>query len=690
MYRRLLAAVSAAIFSTLASSSALAALLGTFTFGTLPGSPAAGDLAWITDGGGAATVGAPAAGGGSQRDLISWDATQTRWEFVTRIPASAPPAAIEKFLAAVRIDYDPAGSGASATDVQAALDELFATGPGGGATDLGATPAAGNVLITSSTGDDATLPAATGSAAGVLTAADKTKLDGITAGATPGLGNHTATQNLDLATFGTLGTMGTPGIQLGFPLFSITNPATTTMGSGVGWGADQVAKNYPGGTEIDTRNHVFGWFYNKTGINGAIGTNCEPAWDWSHETNFRTTSLTADDSWPELNFDLYPSAFTTVPTGVTGTFAAGDYLTFSGGGTGKVVSFSGGTLTYRHTTSPCAANGQTITNVSQAGGGTVASLTYIGTNQSDWLRAMQFEWDTADSEVRWIFDTLPVGDARPSALRIKNSAVGIFMPDDLTRRFSVWNDGSFNTFANAIMEFDEAGRSGQNLNADILEFRHDYGANVNTHSFARSIHILTPLGGSGPPNITRAASIHIENQNGFGSTDSSIMKFDSQLCGGAACADGLKNAITHSGFGWNTGHFVASAEAGSGDHLWRDGTTERWRTSTNGAPVSATGGRALAELVTNAQRALATAAIASGACSTADTGITATGVAATDVISWSFNGDVSGVTGYAPVTTGALMIYAYTGANQVNFKVCNPTASSITPGAVTLNWTVVR
>jgi hypothetical protein len=35
-----------------------------------------------------------------------------------------------------------------------------------------------------------------------------------------------------------------------------------------------------------------------------------------------------------------------------------------------------------------------------------------------------------------------------------------------------------------------------------------------------------------------------------------------------------------------------------------------------------------------------------------------------------------------------LTIIPYPGTNTMNFKVCNNTASGITPGAITLNWTV--
>jgi hypothetical protein len=86
---------------------------------------------------------------------------------------------------------------------------------------------------------------------------------------------------------------------------------------------------------------------------------------------------------------------------------------------------------------------------------------------------------------------------------------------------------------------------------------------------------------------------------------------------------------------------------------------------------------------------LGTSAISSGACATAVT-VSATGVATSDIIAFVPAGDITAVTGYAPSTSGGLAVYPYPSANNVNFKVCNPTSSSITPGAVTLNWRVAR
>jgi hypothetical protein len=93
--------------------------------------------------------------------------------------------------------------------------------------------------------------------------------------------------------------------------------------------------------------------------------------------------------------------------------------------------------------------------------------------------------------------------------------------------------------------------------------------------------------------------------------------------------------------------------------------------------------------VASGTAALGTSAIASATCATVVTA-TATGTATTDVVTASFNGDPTAVTGYIPSTSGMLTIIAYPTANTVNFKVCNNTSSSITPGAITLNWRVAR
>lgn len=105
------------------------------------------------------------------------------------------------------------------------------------------------------------------------------------------------------------------------------------------------------------------------------------------------------------------------------------------------------------------------------------------------------------------------------------------------------------------------------------------------------------------------------------------------------------------------------------------------------ANLSAAGG--LTSTIASGTSALGTGAITSAACATVVT-TAATNTATTDVVLASFNGDPTAVTGYIPATAGMLTIFAYPTSGNVNFKVCNNTASSITPGAITLNWRVVR
>lgn len=93
-------------------------------------------------------------------------------------------------------------------------------------------------------------------------------------------------------------------------------------------------------------------------------------------------------------------------------------------------------------------------------------------------------------------------------------------------------------------------------------------------------------------------------------------------------------------------------------------------------------------LIASGSTALATASISANSCATVVTA-TATGAASTDVITFTPNASIKAVTGYTPA--GMLTIVAYPTTNTVNFDVCNKDQSNaVTPGAVTLNWTVTR
>ncbi len=95
-------------------------------------------------------------------------------------------------------------------------------------------------------------------------------------------------------------------------------------------------------------------------------------------------------------------------------------------------------------------------------------------------------------------------------------------------------------------------------------------------------------------------------------------------------------------------------------------------------------------VIASGAKALNTTAVSANTCGSAQTD-TATGTLTTDAFSWMPNADITAVTGYNVAGTFGLYIYAYPTADTVNFKVCNSTSSSITPGsAITLNWKVVR
>lgn len=112
-------------------------------------------------------------------------------------------------------------------------------------------------------------------------------------------------------------------------------------------------------------------------------------------------------------------------------------------------------------------------------------------------------------------------------------------------------------------------------------------------------------------------------------------------------------------------------------------------TGTDGSSAAFGTGGTVAYRIASGTKSLATGAISSATCTAAQTD-TATGAATTDAVIATFSADVTGTTGYVPLTTGMLTIIAWPTANTVNFKVCNNTASSIAPGAVAINWRVLR
>jgi hypothetical protein len=105
------------------------------------------------------------------------------------------------------------------------------------------------------------------------------------------------------------------------------------------------------------------------------------------------------------------------------------------------------------------------------------------------------------------------------------------------------------------------------------------------------------------------------------------------------------------------------------------------------APVGNLG--SLTQTICSGTVALGTGAISSGAKATAVTA-TCTGLASTDIITLTSNVELFGVTGYVPSASGMLTISGWPTTNTINVDVANNTASSVTPGALTLNYRVTR
>jgi hypothetical protein len=156
---------------------------------------------------------------------------------------------------------------------------------------------------------------------------------------------------------------------------------------------------------------------------------------------------------------------------------------------------------------------------------------------------------------------------------------------------------------------------------------------------------------------------------------------------------GTRGVVSSAAFGTRNAN-----PAQSGLFRLASSDTACWRNNGNSADVCISknasdqfllNGTLATQTIAGGTVTLGTSSISSGSCAFPVT-VSATGVATTDAISWSFNADPSGVSGYGSGTTGTLSVWAFPTANNVNFRVCNLTGGAITPGAATLNWRVVR
>ncbi len=156
-------------------------------------------------------AGSAQSAGGSGATNLSFNRNSTSVTVISDTGDDATLPAANSSLAGVmssadKNKLDGIESGAQVNPTGASIvssinSELGGAGWQLGATNLSNTPAANSVLVSSDSGSDTTLAAATTSAAGVMSAADKTKLDGIASGAQV---NRTLTEHISFAsdTFG--------------------------------------------------------------------------------------------------------------------------------------------------------------------------------------------------------------------------------------------------------------------------------------------------------------------------------------------------------------------------------------------------------------------------------------------------------------------------------------------------------
>jgi hypothetical protein len=97
------------------------------------------------------------------------------------------------------------------------------------------------------------------------------------------------------------------------------------------------------------------------------------------------------------------------------------------------------------------------------------------------------------------------------------------------------------------------------------------------------------------------------------------------------------------------------------------------------------GNTSLPLTIASGTKALNTASITTATCD-AGAAVAATGTLSTDTVDWSFNAAPTATNKYGAF----LVVYAVPSTNTVTFYTCNPSATTSTPTAMTVNWSVRR
>lgn len=273
--------------------------------------------------------------------------------------------------------------------------------------------------------------------------------------------------------------------------------------------------------------------------------------------------------------------------------------------------------------------------------------------------------------------------------------------------------GAANSFGNANSLFMNATGSAASFTSVTLPACANDGAHAITYTNGTGF-VCTAVTGSGISSVTAGIGLTAGTVSGAvtvsapatarntTTTTDTITSTDKGTIVTESNASSVAVAITTAGFASTDYFTVKNLGVGTATYTPSSGTIDGAATlvcttnqsadlyfdGTNYKSLSKNCG--LTSTIASGTAVLGTSAIASGACATVVT-VTATNVATTDVVHFGYNGDPTAVTGYGVSATGAVLsIYPYPSSGNVNVKVCNSTAGSITPSAMTLNWQVTR
>lgn len=423
-----------------------------------------------------------------------------------------------------------------------------------------------------------------------------------------------------------------------------------------------------------------------SGVLGSTGSACGSGSGTGFPINLGSTSISGSSTTTSVA-GLTVNGVVLNAAGSATLFLnqAGGYTAPSGGGAVSSVSNSDGTLTISPTT-----------------GAVVASLALGHANT----------WTGLQTLVGTNITGVPLTTGITGILGSTHGGTGVNNSATLTLGSSNQNWATIGT--GLVKVTTTTGAISDAVSADVIAL---WSGICSSSTFLRGDGACAAPSGSGNTTSTSLTTNTITKANGANSIINSGLTDDGTTI--TATEAFAVNDSSGLGGGFDGTEGTAHTGATSVDNLWADSTAHRLKMINNngsatnivgfsdlassslfgvvkvdGTTITASGGVISAvsggtTTIASGISALGTSSISSGACATVVT-TTATGAASTDGIIWNPNGSIKAVTGYTPSTSGGLTIAGYPTSGNVNFDVCNWTASSITPGAVTLNWRIVR